>query len=101
MKTYMEITEARLVLELPEKASQQEIRDNYRRLIRKWHPDTCREDGGKCTEMTAAINAAYELITAYCSRYRISFAEDEVNQYISDAEWWLNRFGNDPLWGKP
>lgn len=99
MKTYQEIVEARTLLELPERATMDEIKSNYRRLIRKWHPD--RDDGNsdQCIEMTKKLIAAYETIIAYCKHYRFSFAEEEVAQYLSGQDWWIHRFGDDPLWG--
>ena len=42
--TYDKIVWARNILGLPESATMHEIKDNYRRLINKWHPDKCFED---------------------------------------------------------
>ncbi|OGQ97235.1 MAG: molecular chaperone DnaJ [Deltaproteobacteria bacterium RIFOXYD12_FULL_57_12] len=100
MSTYDEITNARILLALPERATLAEIRSSYRKLIRKWHPDRCREEQSRCREMAARLNAAYKLLTAYCAAYRFSFTLEEVQQYATDEEWWLDRFGDDPLWGK-
>jgi hypothetical protein len=36
---------------------------------------------------------------AYCHEYKISFAHQDVKQYLSPEEWWFERFGNDPVWG--
>ncbi|MCF6290347.1 MAG: DnaJ domain-containing protein [Desulfobacterales bacterium] len=98
--TYAEITRARKLLELPEQATLDEIRTSYRKLIRKWHPDQCQEERQRCLEVSARLNDAYALIIAYCAGYRFSFTEEAVNKHLSDEEWWLNRFGNDPLWGR-
>ena len=35
---------------------------------------------------------------AYCSYYRISFSKESVEQYRSEEEFWMDRFGNDPMW---
>jgi len=51
--------------------------------------------------MTRKIIAAYEIITVYCENYKYSFAREEVRRYLSVEEWWFDKFGNDPLWGKP
>jgi DnaJ-class molecular chaperone len=40
----------------------EEIKSNYRNLIRQWHPDTSKETREKCTEVTAGIIAAYNTI---------------------------------------
>ncbi len=98
---YKDILEARELLGLPERASMDEIKSSYRRLVSLWHPDRCREDKERCDEMTRKIIAAYEIIAAYCENYRYSFTEEEVRRYLSAEEWWFEKFGNDPLWGKP
>ncbi|MBW1741557.1 MAG: J domain-containing protein [Deltaproteobacteria bacterium] len=100
MNKYQEITEARKLLGLPERATMEEIKANYRNLIREWHPDRCKETKQECTEMTAKIVAAYRLIIDYCNNYKFSFSKEEIRHYLSEEEWWLERFGNDPLWGK-
>jgi DnaJ-class molecular chaperone len=99
MNKYQEITEARKLLGLPERATMEEIKTNYRSLITKWHPDTCKETKQKCTEMTARLVAAYRIIIDYCSNYKFSFSKEEVRNHLSEEEWWFERFGNDPLWG--
>jgi preprotein translocase subunit Sec63 len=97
---FKEINEARKLLELDERATMDEIKSNYRRLLRRWHPDKCDGDVVQCKEMTKKIVDAYRIILAYCSQYRFSFAKEEVNNYLSGEEWWFERFGADPLWGK-
>jgi len=49
--------------------------------------------------MTKKIIEAYKVIISYCEQYKYSFEEDEVKKYLSDEEWWFERFGDDPLWG--
>jgi len=41
MGKYDEITKARQVLELHEFASLRESKNNYRELLKQWHPDLC------------------------------------------------------------
>jgi len=98
MNKYQEITKARKLLELSESATMEEIKSNYRELINKWHPDRCSEHSDQCVEMTRKLVAAYEIITAYCNNYRFSFAKEEVAKYLSRQDWWMERFGDDPLW---
>jgi DnaJ-class molecular chaperone len=100
MGKYQKITESREVLNLSESATMQEIKANYRALLGKWHPDKSAEDKDLSNEMTRRVIAAYQTIVAYCKQYRFSFSEEEVKKYISPEEWWFERFGNDPLWGK-
>lgn len=100
MNTFERITRARALLGVPERATVKEIRASYRKLIRKWHPDRCQEEREKCQEMSARLNEAYKVLTAYCNSYRFDFAEEEVKKNLPDDEWWLDRFGNDPVWGR-
>ncbi|MFP4477509.1 MAG: J domain-containing protein [Desulfatibacillaceae bacterium] len=98
-KFYREITEARRLLELPESATMERIKSNYRSLLAKWHPDKCEEDKHKAEEMTRRIVAAYRLISDYCASYRYSFSEQTVREHLPPEDWWMDRFGDDPHWG--
>jgi DnaJ-class molecular chaperone len=100
MKKYQKIYEARKLLELPERATMDEIKTSYRSLIKKWHPDKRNAPDEECAEMTDRIINAYRTILDYCESYKYSFSEKEVKNYLSDEEWWFERFGEDPLWGK-
>jgi len=88
-----------MLLELPERATMEEIKSSYRDLIRKWHPDKCKEAKDTCAEMTSRIIAAYNIIYDYCKHYKFSFSKEEIRNYLSDEEWWYERFGYGPLWG--
>ena len=98
--SYKDILEAKEFLNLPEKASMEEIKSNYRKLIRQWHPDTCQDSEEKCREMTRKIICAYGIIVSYCNDYKYYFTEDLIKQYVSNKDWWFDRFGNDPLWSR-
>jgi DnaJ-class molecular chaperone len=100
MNTYDKITAARKILELPETATMSSIKTSYRRLLARWHPDTCNENKDACVEMTRNIISAYQTIMEYCLQYRYSFSEEVVRRHQSTEEWWFERFGEDPLWGK-
>ena len=100
MNKYQKITEARNLLELPERATMKAIRSHYRSLLAKWHPDTCSENKEKCNEMTQKIIAAYNTIITYCDQYNYSFSKEEIRNYLPEDEWWFERFGNDAIWGK-
>ena len=100
MIKYQDIIEAKELLNLPERASIEEIKSNYKKLINQWHPDKCNEDIVKCNEMTKKITIAYKTIMIYCNQYKYSFAKEEVRRYLSDEEWWIYRFGNDSILGK-
>lgn len=97
---YDDIFEAKELLNLPERASMEEIKSSYRELINQYHPDKCKENEEKCNEMTRKIISAYNIIVNYCNNYKYSFSREEVKEHLSDEEWWFERFGDDPLWGK-
>ena len=96
---YKDIIEAKDLLNLPERASMEEIKSHYRELISQWHPDKSNESDETCNEMTRKIIAAYDTIIAYCNQYRYCFSPEEIKKYLSDEEWWFERFGNDSIWG--
>lgn len=100
MNKFDEINEARKFLELPEKATMAQIKSNYRKLLAKWHPDKHDAKKIECNEMTQRIVAAYEMIMDYCHQYQYSFSKDTIRRHLSPEEWWFERFGNDPLWGR-
>jgi DnaJ-class molecular chaperone len=100
MITYKELIAAKAVLELPDRVSLREIRASYINLLKRWHPDTCAEDGEKCSEMTQRIVSAYRTVRAYCETYEYSFEDQELRRHLSNEEWWLEKFGEDPLWSK-
>lgn len=95
---FQEITEAREILALPEKATLETIKAKYRQLISRWHPDKCQEDKQKCREMTRKIISAYETIMDYVENYQYDFSEETVKDHRSPEQWWFDTFGNDPLW---
>ncbi len=100
MGKYEEIEEARKILGISEEATIEEIKRAYRLLLKKWHPDKKREDEEKCNEMIHKIVKAYKIIMNYCNNYKISFSRESVIKHLSDEDWWYERFGEDPLWGK-
>lgn len=99
MNKYQKITEARKLLDLPERATLGEIKSNYRRLMRKWHPDHCTGDSEQCRRMAQKLSNAYTVILDYCNNYQYSFSRDEVKNYLPPDEWWHDRFENDFIWG--
>lgn len=92
---------ARELLELDRSASLEEIKLAYRRLAKTHHPDRT----GTRAEMDAGgiethrLTEAYRILTDYCGSYRIPLEPDKDSP-LDDEEWWMRKFGNDPLWGK-
>jgi DnaJ-class molecular chaperone len=96
---YKDIISAKETLNLPDQASMDEIKASYRRLINQWHPDKCQEDKKICEEMTRNLIAAYDMIVLYCNRYKYSFTQEDIQNNLFDENWWVDRFGDDPIWG--
>jgi len=94
MADFEQIDQARKILGLDERATLDEIKDSYRKLSRKYHPDICKQDRRHCEEMSKQINHAKDILLAYCSGYRYSFKEKEVKINSLDKDYYkhLRRF---------
>ncbi|MFW5976848.1 MAG: J domain-containing protein [Bacillota bacterium] len=90
------VYKAAQVLNLGSKASKEEIKANYRKMLKKWHPDSCTHSQKKCKEKIEEIVNAYEIIKKYCDNYLYSFEKDEIiNNLPVDMrleEIWEKRF---------
>ena len=82
MGLYEDITSARELMGIPDEATIQQVRDRYRTMIKKWHPDCCADDPGMCREMTEKLLHAYKTLINYCYNYRFSFSQDDVEKYL-------------------
>ena len=49
------------ILEIPKNATQKEIKNQFRRLVKEWHPD--KNPDPKTKEKMAEINKAYEVLS--------------------------------------
>ena len=92
---FEQINHARQVLGLDEYATLQEIKDAYRRLAAKYHPDRCR--GAKlkrCEKKIREINHAKDILLAYCGNYRYSFKESDAmrNSFEQEEYEYLKQF---------
>jgi len=83
------------LLGLREKSTLPEIKNKYKNLMKKWHPDKHKDDPEKATKMSMQINEAYETILEYCNTYEYSFDEDDIKKTTySPSEWWHSKFGD-------
>lgn len=89
-------------LNLGERAGLEDIKNKYRKLIKKWHPDKCEEEPEECKKKTEEIVWAYKIIISYCNNYLYSFKEDDIINSlpvdIQMKDMWKKRFQDDPLW---
>lgn len=99
---WKKIIAAKKLLKLEDSASLQDIKQAYRRLSKKYHPDLANDrkdaETDKALEMHE-ITAAYQALLNYCNNYRYPLVPDD-NEPVDEEDWWMDRFGQDPLWGK-
>ncbi|TYO99106.1 DnaJ-like protein [Geothermobacter ehrlichii] len=81
-------------LDANERISLATIRDRYRSLVKKLHPD---RHGGDPEEIRR-VNEAYRTLRAYCDSYRFCFSEEEFYRQNPEAHL-LRQFATDPAWG--
>lgn len=93
-KRWERLEEARKILKLPKKITRREIIEQYRKLAKEYHPDY-----GGSEEQIKRLNFAYELLMEFCDNYIIDLESIEKIKLRPD-EWWFDRFGEDPIWGK-
>jgi len=93
--TYAELCEALKVFGLAERATLKQIKQRHRELVRAHHPDHHAEvDAARM----ARINAAYAVLSAYCSAYRFDFSRNEFLEQ-NPEERLRSQFASDPVWG--
>ena len=86
---------SKTLLGLRETSTLKEIKNKYKNLMKKWHPDKHKDNPDKATKMSMQINEAYEIILQYCNSYQYSFDEESIKKTsYSPQEWWHDKFGN-------
>ncbi len=94
---FKDIDRSRKLLGLGETATLREIKKVYRELVKRYHPDKCKEkDKRGCEKRMKEINKAYKLIMEYCENYRYSFTEKGVEDFYSR---YMKGFQEDWMWG--
>ncbi len=92
--TYEGLKKALTVFGLGERATLRQIKTRHRELVKAHHPDRATTDD---TDAMVRINAAHEILRAYCENYRFSFSEEEfLEQYPEERI--RRQFGWDPVW---
>lgn len=98
MIDFKQIDEARKLLGLYEEATLAEIKQAYRKLSLKYHPDKCKdEDKPRCEEMFKRITQARDILLSYCANYKFSFREADVKRNLppDDVYAHIKRFYSD------
>ncbi|WP_297443829.1 J domain-containing protein [Sulfurimonas sp.] len=85
---------AKSLLGLREKTSLKEIKNKYKNLMKKWHPDKHSDNYEQATQMSMEINDAYQTILDYCNSFEYPLDEESVKKSTyTPAEWWNDKFG--------
>ncbi|MDP8233822.1 MAG: J domain-containing protein [Candidatus Saelkia tenebricola] len=101
MADFKQIDQARKVLGLSQTVTLEEIKSKYRELALKYHPDRCKGKKKKeCEEMFKKITHANDVLMSYCSGYKYSLEEKDVETNSMNKEFYehLKRF-YDGWWG--
>ena len=101
MADYKQIDKARKTLKLGESATIPEIKEAYRTLSLKYHPDKCKEkDNKKFKEKLKQINNANEFLIEYCLNYKFPFEKAEDVKTLEEKQMkdYMKRFYNG-WWG--
>ena len=84
MASFEEIDKARKLLGLGQFASLEEIKQAYRKKAFLYHPDKSRSESAQGEEMMKSLNQSYKLLIEYCSRYKYSFKEEDIERAFPD-----------------
>ncbi len=91
---FEELQRALTIFSLKERVTLREIKARHRDLVKRFHPDA----GGGDSERIRQINAAYQVLMAYCRDYRFSFSREEFLEQKPEARL-RGQFADDPIWG--
>lgn len=91
---YQDLKSALELFQLGERATLKQIKTRHRKLVKDHHPD---QKDNKDTQIIRRINAAFEVLTAYCENYQFCFTEEEFLEQ-NPEERIRRQFGWDPLW---
>lgn len=98
-KDWEKITQAKKVLQLQDTATLSEIKQAYRRMSKQYHPDLADNSSDESDRIMYALTEAYQVLLKYCKNYRYPLVMQD-DQELEGEDWWMDRFGQDPLWGK-
>jgi len=98
MTRFDEIEKARKTLKLGKTATLQEIKETYKALVKTYHPDKYRKEGGETEEKMKEINKAYKIIREYVDGYEFRFTEEDVRRRYPDEQIEI-MYTEDWMWG--
>lgn len=75
------------ILDLPKNSSDNEIKRRYRKLVKKYHPDKCKDDNkDSSTKIFEAIEKAYHLLISSdpTKKYKVELSFNELKQEFNE-----------------
>ncbi len=97
-KEWQAIEKARELFKLGDKATLGEMKRAYHRMCKQYHPDKST-DNDPNGEIMYQLTEAYDLLMRYAEQYRFPLSPGVHDVYDAE-EWWMDRFGEDPLWSQ-
>lgn len=92
------IFEAKELLGLGDRATLGEIKRSYRNRCKQYHPDLVGDDRKK-GDMMRRLTRAYDVLLRHYNQFKIPLVPGD-GDLLEPEDWWMDRFGQDPLWGK-
>jgi len=80
------IKEALEFMDIPPLSSIKDIKRQYKKLSKKYHPDIIGDN-----EMMHKLNEAYNVLMDYCENYKFTFDEYEIKKQHPDS-YYKNNF---------
>jgi len=93
-----DVFEAKELLGLGDRATLGEIKRSYRRKCKEYHPDLVGDDKAK-GDVMRKLTRAYDVLMKHYNQFRIPLVPMD-GETLEPEDWWMDRFGQDPLWGK-
>jgi curved DNA-binding protein CbpA len=81
-----EIKEALKFMDIPPLSSIKDIKRQYKKLAKKYHPDILGD-----TKMMEKLNESYKVLMDYCENYKFTFDEYEIKKQYPDL-FYKNKF---------
>lgn len=96
---YQKIVEVKDLLQLGDRATLSEIKLAFRLFSKTHHPDIVGDSAESRTQMQQ-VTEGYQVLLGYCAQYEFPLVLAGKDLEVDDEDWWMSRFGQDPLWGK-
>ncbi len=93
--SHRDLARAAAILKLGESATLEEVKEAYRKLAKRYHPDSASRDGDP--EKFMEISFAYKIMTFYASSYKMEFSEEAFFKQFPEEKL-RKKFLSDPLW---